>query len=139
MRDMRLLVVLCAVMLAAAASTTAALNPVRATMSTSSTKPLVDTPWRYTIVVKNRLGEPLAAKVRLQILLDTVVVGCWKRTAMVACSGRNAGTWIRFKGRRTGVLTWPAQSAGVTLTFQATVVTGSRLLRLRAPVTVQLP
>jgi hypothetical protein len=138
MKEMRLLVVLVAVMLTVAVSAAAA-NPVRATMSTSSTKPLVDTPWRYTIIVKDRAGKPLAAKVRLQILLGTVVVGCWKRTAMVACSGPTAGTWISFKGKRTGVITWPAQSAGIKLTFQATVVAGSRPLKLRAPVTVQLP
>jgi len=138
MRAMRLLSVLVAVMLTVAASAGAA-NPVRATMSTSSTKPLVDTPWRYTITVKNPAGKPLAAKVRLQILLGTVVVGCWKRTAMVACSGATSGTWISFKGRRTGVITWPAQSAGIKLTFQATVVAGGRSLKLRAPVTVQPP
>ena len=139
MRAMRLLVVLSALAFAVAAASEAALNPVRATMSTSSTKPLVDTPWRYTVVVKNREGKPLAAKMRLQILLGPTVVGCWKGTAMTACTGANAGTWIRFKGERTDVIRWPAQSAGVKLTFQAVVVAGTRSLRLRAPVTVQLP
>jgi hypothetical protein len=139
MTVMRPLVLLCALALATAAATVASLTPVRATMSTSSTRPLVDTPWHYTVVVKTREGKPLAARMRLQILLGTTVVGCWKRTAMVACSGANAGTWIRFKGKRTGVLTWPAESAGVRLTFQAVVVAGGRSLRLRAPVTVQLP
>ena len=135
---MRLLVVFSALTLTMAASATAA-NPVRATMSTSSTTPLVDTPWRYTITVKNQAGKPLAAKVRLQILLGTLVVGCWKVSAMAPCSGANAGTWIPFKGKRTGTITWPAQSSGVKLTFQATVVAGTRSLKLRAPVTVQLP
>jgi hypothetical protein len=135
---MRLLVVLVAVMLTATA-TAAAANPVRATMKTSSTKPLVDTPWRYTITVQDQAGRPLAAKVRLQILLGTLVVGCWKRTAIVPCSAATAGTWIAFKGKRTGVIRWPAQSAGVKLTFQATVVAMSRSLKLRAPVRVQLP
>jgi hypothetical protein len=138
MRLMRPIVVLVAVMLTVAASAGAA-NPVRATMATSSTKPLADTPWRYTITVKNQAGKPLAAKVRLQILLGTLVVGCWKRTAIVPCSGGTAGTWISFKGKRTGVIRWPAQSAGVKLTFQATVVAMSRSLKLRAPVRVQLP
>jgi hypothetical protein len=138
MTPMRLLVVLLSVMLTVAASATAA-NPVRATMKTSSTKPLVDTPWRYTITVKDRAGKPLAAKVRLQILLGTLVVGCWKRTAIVPCSGPTSGTWISFKGKRTGVITWPVQSAGVKLTFQATVVAAARSLKLRAPVRVQLP
>jgi hypothetical protein len=120
-------------------ATASAVNPVRATMTTTSTQPLVDTPWRYTIVVKDRAGKPLAAKARLQILVGTLVVGCWKQTAIVQCSGANAGTWIPFKGKRTGVLTWPAQSAGVKLTFQATVVAAGKSLRLRAPVTVRLP
>jgi hypothetical protein len=128
--------VLASTVVAAAA---AASDPIRATLTTSSTMPLVDTPWRYTIVVKNADGRPLTARTRLQILLGNVVVGCWKRTAMVPCSGENAGTWIRFKGERTGVLRWPAQSAGVKLTFRAVVVSGMRSLRLRAPVTVRVP
>jgi hypothetical protein len=140
MRDVRLLLVFLVTLVAAATASAAnPTNPVRASMSTTSTKPLVDTPWRYTIVVKDRAGKPLAAKARLQILLGTLVVGCWKETAMTQCSGASSGTWIPFKGRRTGVLTWPAQSAGVKLTFQATVVAGGRSLKLRAPVTVKLP
>jgi hypothetical protein len=135
---MRLLALTCVVVLAVAASATAA-SPVRATMSTSSTKPLVDTPWRYTITVRNHNGKLLPGKVRLQILVGTLVVGCWKGAAMVQCSGANSGTWIPFRGRRTDTLTWPAQSAGIGLTFQATVVAAGRSLRLRAPVTPQLP
>jgi hypothetical protein len=138
MAGMRLLVVLGVAMLAIAASAAAA-NPVRATMSTSSTKPLVDTPWRYTILVQDRAGKPLAARVRLQILRGTTVVRCWKRTAIVPCSGATAGTWISFRGKRIGVLTWPARLVGVELTFRAIVVAGTRSLRLRAPVTVRLP
>jgi hypothetical protein len=140
MSDVRYALV-CVAVLAVAATASAANspNPVRATMSTTSTTPLVDTPWRYTIVVKDRSGKPLQAKARLQILLGTLVVGCWKRTAMTQCSGATAGTWIPFKGKRTGVLTWPAQSAGIKLTFQATVVAAGRSLKLRAPVSVKLP
>ena len=138
MTAMRPLLVLFALASIVAAAAGAASDPVRATMTTSSTMPVVGTPWRYTIVVRNPDGRLLPAKVRLQILLGPTVVGCWKRMAMVACSGAKAGTWITFKGKRTGVLTWPAQSAGVKLTFQATVVSGTRSLRLRAPVTVQL-
>jgi hypothetical protein len=139
MTHMRLLVLPAAVGLAVIATAAAGTNPVRASMTTSSTQPLVDTPWRYTIVVKDRAGRALAAKARLQILVGTLVVGCWKQTAIVQCSGANAGTWISFKGRRTGVITWPAQSAGVKLTFQATVVAAGSSLKLRAPVTVHLP
>jgi hypothetical protein len=139
MKRMRLLVLAAIVALALTSTAAAALNPVRASMTTASTQPVVDTPWRYTIVVKDRAGKPLAAKARLQILVGTLVVGCWKRTAIVQCSGATAGTWIPFRGKRTGVITWPAQSAGVKLTFQATVVAAGRSLKLRAPVTVHLP
>jgi hypothetical protein len=139
MKRMRLLVPVAVVALALAATAVGGTSPVRASMTTSSTQPLVDTPWRYTILVKDRSGKPLAAKARLQILLGTLVVGCWKQTAIVQCSGASAGTWIPFKGKRTGVITWPAQSAGVKLAFQATVVAAGRSLKLRAPVTVHLP
>jgi len=140
MTAMRSLVVLVLPLaLVATASAANPSSPVRATMTTTSTRPVADTPWRYTIAVRDRAGKPLAAKARLQILLGTLVVGCWKATAMTQCSGARAGTWIAFRGKRTGVLTWPAQSAGVKLTFQATVVAAGRSLKLRAPVTVKLP
>ena len=58
----------------ALAASAAAASPVHATMSTSSTQPLADTPWRYTIVVKDRAGNPLAARVRLQLLRGARVV-----------------------------------------------------------------
>lgn len=141
MMDMRLLLVCIAalVLVASAGAANAPVNPVRATMSTTSTMPVADTPWRYTIVVEDRSGKPLRAKARLQLLLGTRVVGCWKRTAMTKCSGATSGSWIIFKGRRAGVLTWPAQSAGSRRTFVATVVAAGRSLKLRAPLTVKLP
>jgi hypothetical protein len=138
MRDVRLLVVLTVLALTVVASATAA-SPIRATMSTSSTKPLAETPWRYTVVVKDRAGKALEAKMRLQVLSGSTVVRCWKRTRLVVCSNAGAGTWISFTGRRTGVIRWPAQFAGEKLTFQAIVVSGTHSLRLRTPVTVQLP
>ena len=137
MKRVRFLVVALAAL--ALAATAGAANPVRATLTTSSTQPLVDTPWRYTIVVKDRAGKPLAAKARLQILAGTLVVGCWKQTAVGYCSGANAGTWISFTGKRSALISWPAQSAGMKLTFQATVVAAGKSLQLRAPLTVRLP
>lgn len=119
------------------AASSAAAMPVKATLTTGSATPVVDEPWRYTVRVRDAAGRPLVAKMRLQILLGTVVVGCWKGTAMTQCTGANAGTWIVFKGKRAGVLTWPAQSVGVKLTFQAIVLATKRTMRLRAPVTVQ--
>lgn len=106
-------------------------------MTTSSAAPVVDQPWRWTVAVKSAAGKPLPAKMRLQILFGSTVVGCWKGMAMTQCSGANAGTWIVFNGNRTGVITWPAQSLGVKLTFQAVVVAETKTLRLRVPVTVR--
>jgi hypothetical protein len=127
---------LCALLLAAAAS---AVEPVKATLQASSAQPLVGAPWRYTITVADHAGTPLAAKVKLQILSGRVVIGCWKATAkaMVRCSGARAGTWIPFKGKRAASIVWPELPVGGQLVFRAIVVTGTRTLRLRAPVTVQ--
>ncbi|MCE3287758.1 MAG: hypothetical protein K0S64_1364 [Gaiellaceae bacterium] len=138
MTDVRLLVVLCALTVTTTAAA-AVPTPVRATMSTSSTKAFLDEPWRYTVVVKDRAGRALAARMRLQVLSGSTVVRCWKRTRLAVCSNPRAGTWISFTGKRTGVIRWPVQSAGEKLTFQAIVVTGTRSLRLRAPVAVQFP
>jgi hypothetical protein len=132
---MRLFPLACLAALVLVAPVSAA-YPVKATLTASSTRPLVGEPWRYTITVKDLAGKPLAAKARLQILRDQVVVGCWKG-AMVRCSGARAGTWIAFKGKRTATIVWPALSGIGKLEFRAIVVTGTRTLRLRAPVTVQ--
>ena len=117
----------------------AAAGPIRATMTTTSASPLVDTPWRYTISANEASGRALRAKVRLQILHGSRVVGCLKRTVIVRCRGANAGTWILFRGTHSGVTRWPERTVGEKLVFLATVVTGDRSLRLRAPVRVRLP
>jgi hypothetical protein len=123
--------------LVAVSVASASTSAVRAKLTTSSPTPVVDAPWRWTVVVKDARGKPLEARLRLQILFGGLVVGCWKGTAMTQCSGANAGTWIAFRGKRSGVLTWPAQSLGVKLTFQAVVRAGTKTVKLRAPVTVQ--
>ena len=137
MRAVRVLVAVLVVLVVAAPA--AAASDVRATLSARPSSPVADTPWRYVITVKDSQGRALRAKARLQILLGNVVVGCWKRTGMTACEGAGSGTWISFTGKRAGTLTWPAQSVGVTLTFQATVVANGRSLRLRVPVRVRAP
>jgi hypothetical protein len=104
---------------------------------TSTATPVVDQPWRYTLTVRSGSGVPLRARTRLQLLLGTTVVGCWKRIAMRQCSGNTAGDWISFRGKRTDVLRFPAQSVGVRLTFRATVQVLGVTKKLRAPVTVQ--
>jgi hypothetical protein len=133
---MRQLPLLCLGALVLVASASAA-DPIRATLTASTTQPLVGEQWHYTVVVKDRAGKQLAAKVRLQILDGRRVVGCWKSTAMVRCTGDRAGTWIAFMGKRSATIVWPAFPGTGRLEFRAIVVTGSRTLRLRAPVNVQ--
>jgi len=133
---MRAVALLIAV-LALAGSAVAATSIVRATLKTTTPTPTVDEPWRWTVIVRDGKGKPLRARMRLQILIGTAVVGCWKGTEMMPCTGANSGTWIVFRGVRTGVITWPAQSVGAKLTFQAVVSAGRKTTRLRAPVTVQ--
>ena len=77
------------------------------------------------------------AQVKLQILLGSTVVGCWKDGAMAQCFSPSAGDWISFRGKRTGTLRFPAQSVGVKLTFQATVKAQRQIRKLRAPFTVK--
>ena len=125
------------VMLAATASAVAATPVVKASLTTGTRTPVVDEPWRWAVVVKDAKGKPLPARMKLQILLGTLVVGCWKGAEMTQCTGANAGTWIPFKGKKTGTLTWPVASVGPKLTFQAIVVAGAKTLKLRSPVTVQ--
>lgn len=120
-----------------ASSAAASTSKVKATLTTGTPTPVVDQPWRWGVVVKDGKGKPLRAKMKLQIRLGTLVVGCWKGKEMTQCSGANPGTWLPFKGKRTGTLTWPAAAVGSRLTFQAVVVAGGKTLRLRAPVRVQ--
>jgi hypothetical protein len=132
---MRALVVVALALLLAVPATAAA--PIRAKLTTSGPTPVVDQPWRYTVTARSASGAPLAARMKLQLLLGETVVGCWRAGAMVQCFSRAAGDWIAFKGRKTGVLRFPAQSVGVKLTFQATVRASGQVRRLRAPVTVK--
>jgi hypothetical protein len=134
---MRAALALALAALVVAAPAGSATPRVKATLTTTTPTPVVDAPWRWTVVVKDAKGKPLAAKMKLQILFGSLVVGCWKVTEITQCSGASPGTWIAFRGKKTGTLTWPAQSIGTTLTFQAVVVAGGRTLKLRKPVTVQ--
>jgi hypothetical protein len=132
---MRLLLV-CAVVLVAAGSAAAAV-PVRATLTTSSTRAFVGVPWAYTIAVQGVEDGPVDARVKLQVLRGARVVRCWTGFALVPCSDSDSATWIAFRGSRHGAIVWPARLAGSRLTFQVLVATGTRSLSLNAPVNVR--
>jgi hypothetical protein len=133
---MRLLLAVFVAVLASASVAHGA-GTLRATMTTSSVRPVAGTPWRYTITVRDGSNKPVAARVRLQVLVGPIVVGCWKGRVMTQCGASSAARWIRFRGKRTGILRWPAGSIGVKLVFRATVVAGEQTLYLRAPVRVR--
>ena len=132
---MRAFVLVAVALLLAAPAVAAA--PIKAKLTTSTATPVVDQPWRYTVTVKSAAGVPLRARVKLQILLGQTVVGCFKGGAMVQCFGQAAGDWLWFRGKRTGVLQFPAQSLGVKLTFQAIVKAQQQTRKLHAPITVK--
>jgi hypothetical protein len=132
---MRLVFLALTAALAAAAAATAT-GPVSATMSTSSTMPVAGVPWRYTITVRTQPGDPVRARLRLQALRGSRLLGCWTQSGFVRCS-EHAGTWIAISGRLTRAIVWPAQWVGLELTFRAVVVTETHTLRLHAPVTVR--
>jgi len=134
MRTLLLLVVAALLLCSTAAAATPA---VKATLTATTRTPAVDEPWRWKVVVKDSKGKPVRAKMKLQILFGTLVVGCWKQTAITQCTGTSPGTWLTFRGKRTGTLTWPQASVGQKLTFRAVVVAAGRTLKLRVPVTVQ--
>lgn len=135
---MRMLVLLPAAAALLLASTAGGAAPaVKASLTGTTSTPVVDEPWRWTVVVKDAKGKPLRAKMKLQILFGTLVVGCWRGNAITQCTGTSPGTWIAFRGKRAGTLTWPQASVGQKLTFRAVVVAAGRVLKLRVPVTVQ--
>ncbi len=130
------LVVALVVALAVAVAATPAAAAIRVTLTATTKAPKVGEAWRWTVTARDGT-KPVAARVKLQILLGDTVVGCWKNGAMAQCAGRTAGDAMSFRGKRTGVIRWPAESVGVALTFQAVITANKRTQRLRTPVRVQ--
>jgi hypothetical protein len=135
MRTMRALGLLALALLVATTASAAA--PIEARLTTSTPTPAVGQAWRYTVTVRSAAATPLAARMRLQLLVGTTVVGCWKGGEMAQCLDGSKGDWISFRGRRSGVLRFPAESVGARLTFQAVVQASRQTRRLRAAVTVK--
>jgi len=131
-RRAALILALAAALVAAAPASAA----VRFTLTTTSKSPKAGAPWRWTVTARES-GKPVAARVKLQILFGDAVVGCWQGGKMTQCSGPAAGDAIAFNGRRTGVITWTADSVGVPLTFQAVVTAMRQTPRLRTTVQVR--
>jgi hypothetical protein len=133
---MRLLMLPLLGMLALATAASAS-DPIRVTLTTSTTKPLVGEPWGYTITVSDGGGRPLPAKARIALLRGMRVVGCLRLRALVRCSTASGGAWIRFRRKRRHTFIWPDLGVGQRLTFRATVVIDAQKIDLDAPVSVQ--
>lgn len=132
---MRLLLV-CAVALVAAGSAGAD-APVRATLTTSSTRAFVGVPWTYSIDVRGLADGSVDARVKVQVLRGSQLVRCWTGLALDRCTSGRSGSWIPFRGSRQGAILWPAPLAGSRVTFRVLVWTGSESMSLRAPVSVR--
>ncbi len=109
---------------------------LRITLTAAPKAPAIGQAWRWTVAVRDG-KTAVPARVRLQILLGPTVVGCWKGGKMAQCAGAAAGDAIVFKGTRTGVIRWPAESAGVPLTFRVVVTAKGTTRRLATPVRVK--
>ena len=134
---MRLVGVCAALSVGIATSASAADVPVRATLTTSSTRAFVGVPWEYSIAVQGLADGPVDARVKLQVLRGAQLVRCWTGFALVPCSSTGSATWIAFRGKRRGAILWPSRLAGSRVTFRAEIATATRSLRLNAPVNVR--
>ena len=122
---MRLLLV-CAVALVAAGSAAADV-PVRATLTTSSTRALVGVPWTYTIDVRGLADGPVDARVKLQVLarlVNSFAAGPGSRS--IACTSARSASGSRSGAAVSSAIVWPARLAGSRLTFRVLVATGTR-------------
>jgi hypothetical protein len=98
----------------AAATTTAPAAPIRVTIDSPTHRPTANVPWPVTITVTDASGKPVAATVTMQVLFGGQPVGKIDEGAVY----RFVGTWQEKPGNG---ITWPPESVGQPLTFQAIV------------------
>jgi hypothetical protein len=79
------------------------------TLAAPTHQPVVGAPWPIVIHARGSGGAPLAAGVQYEFLFGGSVVA--------------RRSHYRFKGTLHDTLRWPANSAGVPLTFRAVVST----------------
>jgi hypothetical protein len=98
----------------------------KATLSAPSHKPRATKPWPITVKVTNASGKPIAATLRMNVLFGGAIVG-----------KVDSGKVYRFVGRHHEVITWPKQSIGYALTFQAVVTVKGKTKKLDWPLKVR--
>jgi hypothetical protein len=94
-----------------------------ATLQAPGHNPRAGRPWPVVVTATARDGRPLRAVVRYQFVFAGRVVAERSRYA--------------FRGRFRDVVTWPARSVGIPLTFRAAISTALGARNLDYPVTVR--
>lgn len=94
-----------------------------ATLRTPGPHPRANRPWPVVVTATTRDGRPLRAVVRYQFVFAGRVVA--------------ERSHYTFRGRFRDVVTWPARSVGIPLTFRAAISTALGVRNLDYPVTVR--
>jgi hypothetical protein len=84
--------------------------PFKANFSAPTHHPIVKKNWPITVTVTNLSGKPIAATLRMNVLLGDARVG-----------RIDNGKIYHFVGRYRENITWPQKSVGYPLTLQAVV------------------
>jgi hypothetical protein len=95
----------------------------KATLHAPTHTPRVDEPWPIWIRVTDREGHPLRARLTMRFLFAGVPVGKVDDGRVYTFTG----TWRERKGEE---ITFPEESRGHRLTFQAVVTARGRTLKL---------
>jgi hypothetical protein len=97
--------------------------PFKATLHAPTHTPHVNKPWPIWIRVTDRAGKPIRARLRMRFLFAGVPVGKVDNGRVYTFTG----TWREKKGEE---ITFPAESRGHRLTFQALVTARGRTVKL---------
>jgi hypothetical protein len=92
-------------------------SPISVTITAPTHHPRVNVPWPVVVRVVNTAGKPVRASLTMRILFGGTPVG-------KVDNGRVyhfVGTWRETKGNE---ITWPAQSRGQPVQFEAIVTAG---------------
>jgi hypothetical protein len=101
-------------------------GPVRGSLSAPSHAPIAGKLWPYSVKVTDASGKPLSGTVDTEFLFGGQLVG-----------RESPPTHPLKDGTLHDSVTWPAQSAGQTLTLRTVVHTSAGTITLDWPVTVK--
>jgi hypothetical protein len=97
----------------------------KATLTATSHHPVVNKNWFITVTVTDLSGKPIAATLRMNVLLGSLQVG-----------KIDNGKTYHFVSRHHENITWPAAAVGHQLTLQAVVKAKGKTKTLLWPLSV---